>query len=145
MNGTKKVSFKKGEIICGQGDQDSSLYLLESGEAMVFGIDGTKVTPFAMIKEEEFIGELSYFDSQNRSAYVIAATDCEALEIQTQNQKDHMPDWMIKMATNITKRLRHIDEIISNKGIKRKNVEGIKPLSIDEQREIYNLVKNQNS
>ena len=140
---TQRIEFKKDDIICDQGSKDTSLFLLESGRAMAFGVEGTKVTPFAYIDKGEFIGELSYFDNQSRSAYVIAIEDCVAISISSTAQKEVMPDWMIKLATNITKRLRHIDDVISSKGVKRTTDNGIAPLTIAQQREIYQLINKE--
>ena len=136
-----KKDFKKGEIICHQGDENTTLYLVESGELLVFGLDGTKVTPFATIGENEFVGELSYFDGANRSAYVMANIDSTLMAVPPSEQTELMPDWMIKLGKNLTRRLRHIDKLIAQKGIKRSKVEGIKPLSIDEQREILQKIQ----
>lgn len=141
---SEKKEFKKGEIICKQGDSDTTLYLVESGKLVVFGLDGTKVTPFAYISQNEFVGELSYFDGENRSAYVMAEEDCTLMVVPPSKQTELMPDWMIKLGTNLTKRLRHIDDLIAHKGIKRSNVDGIKPYSIDEQREIYQRIQESN-
>ncbi|OIQ15872.1 MAG: hypothetical protein BM556_16355 [Bacteriovorax sp. MedPE-SWde] len=136
-----KKELKNGEIICKQGDDDTTLYLVENGKLLVFGLDGTKVTPFAYIKENEFVGELSYFDGKSRSAYVMAIEDTTLMTVPPSKQTELMPDWMIKLGINLTKRLRHIDNLISHKGIKRSNVDGVKPLSIDEQREIYQRIQ----
>jgi len=136
-----KKEFKKGDIICHQGDSDTTLYLVESGKLLVFGIDGTKVTPFAYIEENEFVGELSYFDGESRSAYVMASEDSSLMIIPPTQQTSLMPDWMIKMGKNLTTRLRHVDGLIAHKGIKRSNVDGIKPLSMEEQREIFQRVQ----
>lgn len=133
----KNTTFKKGEIICKKGDKDQTLFLMLKGKALVFGIEGTQVTPFAHISENEFIGELAFFDREHRSAYVVALEECELMTIPTNIQNKTMPDWMIKLATNMTKRIRSLDEAITKNGIKRKkNIEGIKPLTIQEQREI---------
>lgn len=136
MNSDNTI-YKKNEIICKKGDNDQTLFLMIKGKALVFGIEGTQVTPFAYIHENEFIGELSFFDGEPRSAYIVALDTCELLKIPTSIQNKTMPDWLIKMAKNMTKRIRSIDESISKNGIKRtKNIESIKPLTIDEQREI---------
>ncbi|EQC44923.1 Crp/Fnr family transcriptional regulator [Bacteriovorax sp. Seq25_V] len=135
-----KKRFKKNDIICRTGDDDQTLYFVEKGSLLVFVIDGTQVTPIAYIGTDEFVGELSYFDKNNRSAYVMALDEAELLSIPTTQQEDVMPDWTIKLARNLTKRIRHIDHLISKQGIKRKNVESIKPLSIEQQRNILKII-----
>lgn len=133
----KNTTYLKNEIICKKGDLDQTLFLMLKGKALVFGIEGTQVTPFAYICENEFIGELAFFDGESRSAYIVATEECELMAIPTNIQSKMMPDWMIKLAKNMTQRIRSLDESISKNGIKKKkNIEGIKPLSIQEQREI---------
>ncbi len=135
-----KRRFKKNEIICKTGEDDQTLYFVEKGTLLVFVIDGTQVTPIAYIGSDEFVGELSFFDQNNRSAYVMALDEAELLSIPPTQQEDVMPDWMIRLAKNMTKRIRHIDSLISKQGIKRKNVESIKPLSIEQQRNIFKII-----
>ena len=51
------------------------------------------------------------------------------------------PEWLITIAQNITSKLRRTGDLIRQKGIRKQNVESIKPLSIEEQRHYYQLVE----
>lgn len=132
----EKRIFKKNEIICHKDENDQTLFYLIQGKALVFGIEGTQVTPFAYINKDEFIGELAFFDNDKRSAYVMAIEECELYVIPTGLQKEMMPDWLIRMSKNLAHRIRVIDNVIAKHGIKRKKSDTMKALSIDEQRSI---------
>jgi len=135
------LEFKKGEIICRQNENTSDLYFIESGKALVFGVEGTKVTPFAYIKEKEFIGELSFLDGKSRSAYTIAQEDSQLIKIAVNCKDNDMPNWLLNLSVSIASRIRKIDDIIMKKGIRRKNTDSIEPLTIEEQREILEKIK----
>jgi CRP-like cAMP-binding protein len=134
------IKFNEGDIICEQGAKTDKLYFVVSGKLLVFGVEGTKVTPFAEIGGNEFVGELSFFDGEKRSAYVMATEDCNLIEITESDKEEQMPDWMLKFSRNLTKRLRNLDGAIMQKGIKRKKAESVSALSIDEQRAILDKI-----
>ena len=94
----------------------------------------------AYIGQGEYFGELSFFDHLPRSADVIAVEQCQLLKIPGGHLKSQFPTWLLIMAKQMTQKIRMLDSVISNKGIKRQNVETMKPLSIDEQRKIYDLL-----
>jgi CRP-like cAMP-binding protein len=62
-----------------EGDEGSSMFVVSRGEARVTlgGAEGD----VARLHEGDFFGEMSLLTGAPRSATVIAATDCELLEI----------------------------------------------------------------
>ncbi len=143
MKKTKEVTgpltrqMMKGDIVCAAGEHDSSLYIIHSGKLLVFVTDGTKVTPLAYLNEGEYLGELSFFDGEPRSAHVICVEDTTLIEIPVTEIQKQFPAWLVTIAKSITTKLRDSSELIRQKGIRRKNVESIKPLTIEEQRAYY--------
>jgi CRP-like cAMP-binding protein len=97
------------------------------------------VTPLARLKADEFFGEMSFFDKSPRSADVIATTDTELQKISHNELIDSAPFWLRTMAKSMTEKLRDLNKVISQKGIKRQST-AVKPLSIDEQRRLYELL-----
>ena len=146
MNKKKDISgpptrqMMKGDIVCAAGENDSSLYIIHSGKLLVFVTDGTKVTPLAYLGEGEYLGELSFFDGETRSAHVICVEDTSLIEIPVSEIDKQFPPWLVTIAQSITQKLRSSSELIRQKGIRRKNVESIKPLSIEEQRDYYRFL-----
>lgn len=142
FGGPLTMTLKKDELICIAGDLEVDLYKIRSGKLMVFVNDGTKITPLAYLGEGEYLGELSFFDHQPRSAHVVALEDCEIIKIPVEELDKQAPRWLITMATHVAQKIRRADEMIRTKGIRRQNVESIKPLSIDEQRYYYKLIED---
>lgn len=132
---TKQV--KKGDIICVAGEQNSDLFIIHSGKLLVFVTDGTKVTPLAYLNSGEYLGELSFFDGMPRSAHVLAAEETTLIQIPVSEIDKQFPRWLQTIAQSITKKLRYSSDLIRQKGIRKKNVESMKPLSIEEQRAAY--------
>lgn len=136
------ISFPKDEIICRQGDVDNDLYRVEKGSLLVFVVEGTKINPVATLGPGEFLGELSYFDHHKRSAYVVALEEVSLLKIPIAKSSEVFPNWLYRMARDMTARIRKADELIQKHGLKRKKVDAINSMSIEEQRYFYNLINS---
>ena len=141
LSGPLTLNLKAGEMICAAGEENYDLFIIHSGKLMVFVSDGTKITPLAYLGEGEYLGELSFFDHQPRSAHVICVEDSTLIQIPVDELQNQFPGWLISIAQNITKKLRHSSDLIRKKGIRKQNVESMKPLSIDEQREFYQTLE----
>lgn len=142
ISGPLTLNLKKDDMICISGDTDSDLYIIHTGKLMVYVNEKTKITPLAYIGKGEYLGELSFFDGKPRSAHVVCLEDSTLIIIPVTEVGKQFPDWLITIAKDITANLRKTDEIIGKKGIRRKNVETIKPLSIEEQRHFYSLIES---
>ena len=140
--GPMTLQLKKDELIFRAGDTNTDLYIIHSGEVLVYVINGTQVTPLAYLGAGEYLGELSFFDHEPRSAFVIATEESTLIQIPTEELQRQFPAWLALLARHITKKLRDTDELIRKKGIRRQNVESIKPLSIEEQRHYLERTKN---
>lgn len=139
---TQTVTLEKDEFLCRAGDEDRDLYQIREGKMLVFVLKGSQVTPLAELCEGEYVGELSYFDQQPKSAYVVATEKTVLSKMPEDLLEKHFPPWLKTLAVHITRKMRATDELIGKKGIKKKKVDGIKPLSIEEQSHYYKLTKN---
>ncbi|MDC0256074.1 cyclic nucleotide-binding domain-containing protein [Bacteriovoracales bacterium] len=135
------IHLKKNDIIFSEGENDHNLYLISSGKVMAFLTHRTEVTPVAYFKRGDFIGELAFFDKSPRSASLVCLEETILKKYNYQQSKSQFPDWSITLAESITKKFSDFDELIKNHGIRRKKTESIKPLSIEEQRYYYGLLK----
>ncbi len=142
FGGPLALTLDKDELVCVAGDQEVDLYKVRSGKLMVFVNDGTKITPLAYLGAGEYLGELSFFDHKPRSAHVVAIEPSELIKIPVNELEKQAPKWLITMASNIAQKIRTTDELIRTKGIRRQNVESIKPLSMEEQRHYYQLIES---
>lgn len=138
---TTELKLESDQFLCKSGDTDADMYKIIEGELLVFVIKGSQVTPLAYLGAGEYVGELSYFDHKPKSAYVIATKETLLKKIPNELMDQHFPDWMKRLAIDVTGKLRSTDELIRQKGIRRKNTEGIKPLSIEEQSHYYKLTQ----
>lgn len=137
--------LKKDAVVCIEGQSDFDLYFVTSGKLLICSRSGHMVTPIAYVNPGEYFGELSFFDNLPRSADVIAVEDSNLLLIPKSELKNQFPTWLLIIAKQLTKRIRDLDYVISNKGIKRQNVETMKPLDIEQQRYFYDLIEQAKS
>lgn len=141
-DGALTVKLKQNEMVCAGGEKDFDLFIIVKGKLLVFVNKGTQITPLAFLNEGEYMGELSFFDKRPRSAHVIAAEDTTLIRIPVDEINKQFPKWLVIMAQSITSRLRKVDELIGEKGIRKKKVESIKPLSMDEQRHYFQILES---
>lgn len=134
-----RVTILKDTVVCHDGDKTSELYKVLTGSLLICKRNNRMVTPIAYLTNGQYFGEMSFFDNISRSADVIAMEDTVLEKISQAKLETDFPDWLRMIAKSMTKRLRAMNDLISEKGIKRSQG-AIKPLSIDEQRRIYALL-----
>ncbi len=78
----KPVSVQKGNLIIREGDDAGPLYIIETGRARAFTLDGQEHN-LAFYREGDFFGELSILNGSPRAASVEAVTDCQLLSLET--------------------------------------------------------------
>jgi len=133
-------NFPANSIICKEGDQSSELFYLYSGKLLVCTISGTQVKVISRISEGEFIGELSFFDGQERAAHVITLEDSEIVTFPKEELYHHLPIWHLEIHKNLTKKIRFLDQIIHQSAIRKSKADEQKPLPIEDQRKILDLL-----
>lgn len=143
--GTIKIALKKDEILFLADENEQDLFIIQKGKVMVFVQKGSQIIPIAYLGDGEYIGELTFFDEGKRSASIICIEDTQFIKIPVEEMHKHCPVWMKIIGKQLTKRIREGDELIRSKGIRKKNVEGIKPLSIEDQTRCFKLVDQKKS
>lgn len=136
----ESLKIPKDYVLCREGDTDTDLYLVMSGKLLICSRSGRMVTPIAHLSKDEYFGEMSFFDGRSRSADVIALEETTLIKVSSQDLKVQMPTWLLVLAKQMTNKLREIDSVIRDKGIKRKKAKSMKPLSIEEQRHYFQLL-----
>lgn len=71
----------ENEIVINYGEKGESVYLVKSGKLKAFRKENGEETVLGYIQTGEFVGEMSYFNGEPRSASVISVTPCELIEI----------------------------------------------------------------
>ena len=71
-------SYKAGDVICAQGDEGDSFFVIRRGTVRILlHLDGDRTMHVASFGRNNFFGEMSFLDHQARSADAIALTDVE--------------------------------------------------------------------
>ena len=141
----KNIRLEKDSIILSEGDLNRDLFLINKGKVLAFVTRRTEVTPIAYFGVGDFIGELSFFDKNPRSANLVCLEDTDLQVYPYEKSLKQFPKWSLTLAESITTKIRHYDSILKNKGIRRKNEEVLKPLSIETQRHYFNLLRDYRS
>ena len=76
-----KVNFKTGQVVIREGEFSTDAYLIESGEVGI--LKGEKRV--AVLKENEFFGEIGCLELKPRTATVVALT---SLTLRVLNEGD---------------------------------------------------------
>lgn len=134
------VKLKDHQVLCREGDTSSDLYYVTNGSLLICARSGTKVTPIAYLSKGDYFGEMSFFDDKPRSADVISLEETTLIKVPKQVINQQFPTWLLVLARQMTKKLRTIDQVISDKGIRKEKAVTIKPLSIDEQRYLLSIL-----
>lgn len=141
MNGSElNVSVKAGTVICREGDLDNTLYQVVSGKLLVCIRKNSQVTPLAYLEAGDFFGELAFLDNRARSADVVTVEDSVLQKLPQKYVKKNMPPWLVDCYRHLTAWIRNLDDVINNHGIKKKNVQTVSALSIEEQRKLFELL-----
>ncbi|MBV9298147.1 MAG: mechanosensitive ion channel [Verrucomicrobia bacterium] len=80
--GSKRSRFGKGERIISQGEAGNSMFILASGKAEVHVEREGRSQAVGMLAAGDCFGEISLLTGEPRSATVLAALDCEVIEIE---------------------------------------------------------------
>jgi CRP/FNR family cyclic AMP-dependent transcriptional regulator len=134
------LELKQDEVLCREGDVETGLFLVLEGELIVFVRKASQVIAIAKIGKGEYVGELSFFDNRPRGADIVALTNTKLLKIPSVEIRQSFPQWLSTVGKAMAQKLRLYDEVIRSRGIKKSNVDTIKPLSMEEQRFYFNLL-----
>ena len=129
-------------VLCATGDGHLDLYLVKSGKLLVCVLNGTEVIPLAFIGENEFVGELSYFDHRPRSACIVAVEKTVLVRIPKDLIDQTFPKWLNVLGHYMTLRLRKLDKIVQKTGLKKGKNHKIQALSIEDQRKYFKIIQD---
>ncbi len=114
----RRRSFSKGAVILYQTELSSDLLIILSGKIKATLIDekGDEII-LSFFKEGEFLGEMSLFDNEGRSATITAEEDSEIAVLERGKFIDLLagqPRLAIDLIVELAKRLRRADEMIES-------------------------------
>ena len=106
----KPIDFKKGTVIFAEGEDSNFLYLIKSGEVRIFKKNQEKLIPITVVRDQEFIGELSMFSDEKRSATAVATQDSTLVMVKKNDIRKVLktcPEWVTNIMVTISDRLRN--------------------------------------
>lgn len=101
--------LKKGDALMKEGDNSNSMYWVQGGTLRLFKKKGQGFIELGVVHSGEVVGEMSFLDSQPRSASVEALQPCDIVEIPRGNFDEFInsqPSWMKSLIQTLVKRLR---------------------------------------
>ena len=128
LTATRPVRFPRGEVILKEGETGETMYIMQEGMVevskslvMKWGRedyqDRDKILTKLSAEDHAIFGEVALFDQGNRTATVLALTDCLLLEISQDDflkLADQTPRIGYKITCNIARllssRLRKADD-----------------------------------
>jgi uncharacterized membrane protein len=117
-------TFKSGDIVFSQGDQGSSMYIVQSGSVQIYLPSSGRDTPPVVLKDlrtGEYFGELAIFDDKPRSASVRALTDTVLLELTRDELGEHLGrsrTAAMTILSEMAERLRETNAMLSQRAAK---------------------------
>ena len=131
-------SLKKSEVLFRKGDAASSMFVIDEGEIEILVPDhsGHKEIRVSLLKEGDFFGELSLIVGSPRTATAAVARDCRLLEMDRGEFVKFLserPAVAILMISEIGRRLRATNELVTSLASKNVNVEMDERLSFGDR------------
>jgi CRP-like cAMP-binding protein len=116
--GDAQRTYKAGEVIVQQGDDDAEMYVVQSGAVEISQRSASGRVVLATLGPTEFFGEMSLLESLPRDADAIALTDVDVLVI-TQGglllrlRRD--PSFALEMLHQLSSRVRALNAQLDRK------------------------------
>jgi len=115
---TSLHKYKKESIIFMEAEAGNSLFIISKGRVKISRIsDEGKEVILAILKEDDFFGEMSLLDGHVRSANVTAIEDSELLRLRRDdffNLLQSHPELSINLLKELAKRIRMSDTQIKS-------------------------------
>jgi CRP/FNR family cyclic AMP-dependent transcriptional regulator len=122
VTSTKKSGIKTlapGEILFNEGDNATSMYIVQKGQLRLFRPKGKGFVEIAVLRTGEVLGEMAYFDpdSKTRSVSAAAITSVDIIEISFNALEKTMAGlnpWFKTLINTLAERLRKTNERVRN-------------------------------
>ena len=108
-------TFRKGEIICKEGDIGDEMYIIHSGKISITKMSRDLETTLAVLTDGEFFGEMAIIDNQPRSATAKAMDDSKVSVLSAEifeTQISTNPKLIMRILRKMSNRLREADRKI---------------------------------
>ena len=110
------VDYEPGDVIFHQGDEGSSLFVIEDGAVEISYGEGKARVMLATLFSWQYFGELSLFDGSPRSATAAAAKRSRLIRLDRDDLVDFVnknPAAALRIIAEMSDRLRQTNELMS--------------------------------
>ncbi len=114
----EEVIFEEGDVIFRQGDEGSSLFIIEEGAVEIGYGEGKGRVVLATLFNGQYFGELSLFDGSPRSATATALKHSELIRLDRADLVDFVnkkPAAALRIIAEMGERLRQTNELMSRR------------------------------
>lgn len=101
--------IKKDQLLFEEGDMPDSMYIVRSGQFVIFIREGDIEKEVALAGPGNLIGEMALFDKKLRSASARATTDSSVVVLpysQLEKQLETLPEWVRITMKTLSEKLR---------------------------------------
>ena len=106
---TELLELSAGDYLIREGEESNQMYYIQSGSLAVFKTKGGAEKQIGTIYSGELVGEMSFLDSEPRSASIKAISDSNLLVIPNdkfQSVFNAQPKWYRALVNTLLERLR---------------------------------------
>src|SRR5437867_1375190 len=110
------VIYESGEVVFRQGDEGSSLFVVEEGAVEISYGEGRARVVLASLYAGQYFGELSLFDGSPRSATATASKRSRLIRLDRDDLVDFVnknPNAALRIIAEMSERLRQTNELMS--------------------------------
>src|SRR3989475_6676533 len=112
----EQAEYADADVIFRQGDQGSSLFIIEDGAVEISYGEGRARITLATLFTGQYFGELSLFDGSPRSATATAARGSRLMRLDRDDLVDFInknPSAALRIIAEMSERLRQTNELMS--------------------------------
>jgi uncharacterized membrane protein len=114
----EEVTYEEGDAVFRQGDEGSSLFIVEDGAIEIAYGEGKTRVILATLFNGQYFGELSLFDGSPRSATALALKHSELIRLDRSDLVDFVnknPAAALRIIAEMGERLRQTNELMSRR------------------------------
>lgn len=105
--------YEGGEVIVQEGEEGTSMYVIQEGEVEVVSVRGDKIVRLAVLGEGDFFGEMAIFEREVRAATVRALGPVRLITVDKKTflrRIEQDPSLAFHIVEALSHRIRHMDE-----------------------------------
>jgi len=87
-DGLKKIAYRKGEIVFGEGQPGNTAYIVDKGVVSIWKTVDEERVQLATLSEGELFGEMAIIDGSPRMAAAVADEDCVLIQVSQRTIED---------------------------------------------------------